>query len=370
MIRVCHMTSAHRNDDGRIFKKECTSLARAGYDVTLVAQGDSFESNGVRVIGVQRRSGRLERMLLASRDVYKAATSVDADIYHFHDPELLPYGAKLAKAGKCVIFDSHENYSSQIMMKEYLPGVLRNSISGLYRAYETYVCKRLAAVITPCRFGGESIFDGRAKCVAFVGNGCLEDACFVANLGSADRADSICCLGSLTPARGITHLVRAAYRAGVRLILCGPIDKAYLAQLQSMDEFKCAEYRGLLSREELPAVMSECFAGVAAGLNVGQYALAETLPTKVSEYLLNGLPVLLFDSPFNRAFMEKCKCGYIISTDDVDSFAKSINDLRVMVESGVDFAQTCREYALSHLTWKHDEAALLKLYENLSRSLN
>ena len=45
MIKVCHMTSAHEEEDIRIFRKECVSLAEAGYDVYLVERGESYEKN-------------------------------------------------------------------------------------------------------------------------------------------------------------------------------------------------------------------------------------------------------------------------------------------------------------------------------------
>ena len=52
MIHVCHMTSAHASDDTRIFYKECVSLAKAGYEVSLVARGPAREEADVRVVGV------------------------------------------------------------------------------------------------------------------------------------------------------------------------------------------------------------------------------------------------------------------------------------------------------------------------------
>ena len=92
--KVCHLTSVHSIDDGRIFRKECTSLAANGFDVTLIAFGEnSFEDikNGVKRISLNLPvKNRLQRFFKRSKTIYKKALDIDADIYHFHDPELLP----------------------------------------------------------------------------------------------------------------------------------------------------------------------------------------------------------------------------------------------------------------------------------------
>ena len=115
MTKVCHMTSVHPPEDVRIFHKECVSLAEAGYEVYLVERGESCEKNGVHIIGLgDLPKNRLKRMTEGAKKVYEKALELDCDIYHFHDPELLPYGLKLKKKGKKVIFDSHENTLEQI----------------------------------------------------------------------------------------------------------------------------------------------------------------------------------------------------------------------------------------------------------------
>ena len=70
--------------------------------------------------------------------VYLKAKALDCDVYHFHDPELLPYGIKLKKAGKKVIFDSHEDVSAQIKDKPWIPKIIRGLVSSIYKAYETH----------------------------------------------------------------------------------------------------------------------------------------------------------------------------------------------------------------------------------------
>src|SRR5262249_9614990 len=95
-VRVVHMTSVHSALDGRIFRKECRSLQRAGYDVTIVGpwQKDTVADN-VRIRSVQQDERRLARMTRTVWRVYNEACKQNADIYHFHDPELIPIGLLL-----------------------------------------------------------------------------------------------------------------------------------------------------------------------------------------------------------------------------------------------------------------------------------
>jgi hypothetical protein len=110
-MRIAHLTSAHPRDDIRIFLKECRSLAVRGHEVVLVVAdgfGDEFR-DGVMIADVGRSKGRLDRMVNTTRRVLRKALDLKADIYHLHDPELLPIGLALKSRGKKVVFDAHED---------------------------------------------------------------------------------------------------------------------------------------------------------------------------------------------------------------------------------------------------------------------
>jgi len=103
IIKIAHLTSVHSRYDPRIFYKECISLQRAGYDVSLIAADN--ESNvikdGIKIINVGRKSQkRLYRVFISTFMVFKIARKLNADIYHFHDPELIPYMFILKIMGK------------------------------------------------------------------------------------------------------------------------------------------------------------------------------------------------------------------------------------------------------------------------------
>ena len=100
--RICHLTSVHGRYDNRIFFKECSSLAKNNWEVHLVvADGKGDEkNNGVHLWDVGKGNSRFERFFKTTNAVYKKALEIDAEVYHFHDPELIPKGLKLKRRNK------------------------------------------------------------------------------------------------------------------------------------------------------------------------------------------------------------------------------------------------------------------------------
>lgn len=96
MTKVSILTSVHPLFDTRIFHKEAKSLAKAGYDVTPIAQHDKEEVvDGIRIVPLPKAKDRIVRMTKTVWQTYRKAFKIDADIYHFHDPELIPIGLML-----------------------------------------------------------------------------------------------------------------------------------------------------------------------------------------------------------------------------------------------------------------------------------
>ena len=377
MTRVCHFSSAHAPNDTRIFHKQCASLSREGYDVALVVKAKDSQSvgttveKGVKVIQVPvDSSSRLKRMIFGAKAVYQKALEVDADIYEFHDPELLPYGLKLARKGKKVIFDSHEDYPTQIMEKEWIPSVLRRLISSVYRAYETHVVKNLDAVLFPCTKNGINIFEGRAKQTVIISNAVMLEEMLSPDAASGGQRDgrTICCTGSLTYQRGITHLIRAAHLAGVRLILAGKYSSdEYQQELEQMPEYECVDYRGYLGREELAQVYASSSIGMSTILNVGQYSSLDNFPTKVYEYMAAGLPVIISDYPFMRRSVQQDQFGVAVDPADSEAIAAAIRKILADPNQAQLMGERGRQAVVQKYNWGIEEQKLFALYRSLGR---
>ena len=374
MTKVCHLSSAHAPNDTRIFHKQCASLAKAGYQVSFVVKAKDAQSvgcttqKGVQVIQVPvDSSSRLKRMLFGAKAVYQKALEVDADIYEFHDPELLPYGLKLAKKGKKVIFDSHEDYPTQIMEKEWIPTLLRRMISSAYRAYETHVVKQLDAVLFPCTKNGINIFENRAKRVVILSNAVMLEEMTPPQQEVQKPGDTICCTGSLTYQRGITHLIRAAHQAGVKLILAGQYSsEEYRKELEAMPEYSCVEYLGYIGRQELAQVYARSSIGMSTILNVGQYASLDNFPTKVYEYMAAGLPVIVSDYPFMRRSVQQDDFGIAVDPADVQAVAQAIRAILSDPQRAQQMGENGRQAVLQKYNWDIELKKLLELYDSLS----
>ena len=367
-MKICHMTSAHSSDDVRIFYKECSSLAKVGYDTYLVAKGESQEECGVHIVGVGLApESRIKRMTMFTSKVYKAALATDADIYHLHDPELLPYGKKLKRLGKKVIFDSHENHTAQILEKRYLPKIARKGVAAWYHARETKAVKQFDAVIVPCTFDGENIFENRAKRTCFIANyPKLNDFHFAGN-DAVEKTDKICYVGGLSYERGIYHLIRAAHKAGKRLVLAGAFsDEDFERQVKSMPEFSCVDYLGMLPNTAIPQVLEGCSIGANTLLNVGQYHHIDTFGVKVFEYMSMGLPVILPDYPYMREMVDRYGFGVCVKTDDVDSIAQAITYLTDNPDLAHQMGENGRKAVEEEFNWGTQEKKLLELYETIS----
>lgn len=301
-----------------------------------------------------------------ARKVYRKALEVDADIYHFHDPELLPFGRKLKRLGKKVIFDSHENYGDQIELKPYLPAAVRKSVASMYRDYEKRIVKTLDCVILPCAFEGKNPFQGYSRRVAFINNFVqLDRFPDVPASCDAKHPRQLVYVGGLTEARGITCDVLASAKAESKLVLAGNISEAYWSQLKEMPAFSTVEYRGKLNREQVVELLAESQIGLFTLLNRGQYWKLDNFGVKVFEYMAMGLPIIFAASPYNKRMVEQYHFGICVDPENIEEFAGAIRYLLDHPEEAQKMGQNGRRAVEETFNWGVEEKKLLALYEEI-----
>lgn len=369
MKRICHVTSAHPPEDGRIFRRACVSVANAGYETYLVEQGGTYDKNGVHIIGIGRpkKNVRIYRILFFAKKAYLWAKELDADLYQFHDPELLPYAKKLKKMGKAVVFDSHENYVEQFKNKPYLPKPVAVMLSDWFSRYSKKVYRILDGLTYPGSDEYKSVYDGLNKRVVAIDNlPWLSELYDKYDESIKRKPNTACYVGGLDEARGITQIVKACSAAKCKLYLAGNFSSdEYRESLEKMEEYSCVEYLGIIGRDEVEQLLQKTSIGLCTLLDIGQYYKMQNLPTKVYEYMSMSMPVVLNDSPYNKEINEKIHIGYCVNPMDIEEMGKTIRRLLDNPDTCKEFGENGRQAIKNRYCWDHEQEKLISMYKDI-----
>jgi glycosyltransferase involved in cell wall biosynthesis len=375
-IKVCHLASKHKMNDMRIFEKECKSLAKAGFDVTLIGFGEAPKTkviDGVRCISLFCPiKNNLELLRKRNKMSLETALQVDADIYHLHEPELLPVGMKLKRRGKTVIFDSHEYYGWQLRDNIHkikiikTPAFLMKWIGKLYMRYEKRVCMKLDAVIQVCTMNGIDYFANRCRKTLFIRN--LPSLSDYTRKTPVDfgKSPAIAMIGGITKERGITQLVKATHQAGGKLLLAGAFSpKSYENELKAMPEYACVDYKGFLDKHGMVALLEQANIGASTLLNIGQYAQIDTFPTKVYDYMSMALPVVISNTEFAQRMNEKYHFALCVDPNNPEDIAKALLWLQAHPTEAVEMGKNGRETIENEFNWEKESEKLVEFYKQL-----
>lgn len=359
-MKVCHITTAHNNHDIRIFHKESVSLVKAGYDTYHIAQGQSREDSGVHVIGLgDTPNRRMVRMTTFAKRAYENAVILDCDIYHLHDPELLPYGLKLKKAGKKVVFDSHEDVPAQIIDKEWIPTLLRKLISRLYRAYETHVVKQLDAVVTATPHIAKQ-FENRAKRVVVVNNYPKLDDIEFHDTPFTEREAIACYAGGISAIRGEQVMLKAMEGVDGKLIMAG---EHYETNGNKNLVARNIVYLGLCSRDEVNKLYGRSRIGLVLYQPAANHYEAQ--PIKMFEYMAAGLPVVVSNFTHWKEIVEESQCGICVDPTDAVEVRGAVEKLIYEPVFGQEMGLRARKAVEKKMNWTVEEKKLLDLYSAL-----
>ncbi len=366
MSRVVHVTTVHPRDDIRIFRKECVSLARAGYEVVQVV-GDGQGAavvDGVRTVDIGARpAGRLARMRRQPAAALAAVRRERPALVHLHDPELLPLGVALAREGLPVVYDAHEDVPRQILTKQWIPAALRPGVSRAFEVYENRQVRQLAAVSAATPHIAER-FAQVARLAVNVGNYPFEDELAPA-AGARPRERMVCYVGGLMRTRGLLQMVRAvALVPGLRLVLCGRFEDAALeAAVRAEPGWGRVQWLGQVGREQVREVMACASAGLVTLLPMPSYL--DALPIKMFEYMSAGLPVVASDFPLWRGIVQRHRCGVVVDPADPAAIAAAIGSILDDPARAQAMGEAGRAAVLTAYRWPVAERELLALYDRL-----
>jgi glycosyltransferase involved in cell wall biosynthesis len=368
-MKICHLTSAHHRFDVRIFTKMCSSLSTHGHDVSLVvADGDGdVRCNGVTIIDAGSSKGRLDRIMNAPRRVYRKAVAVDAELYHLHDPELMPTGLRLKRLGKRVVFDSHEDVPKQMLSKPYLNRYALWIISKLISVFEAWACGKFDGVIAATPSIRDKFDHINPYTIDINNYPFIEE--FACEIPWEEKQPVVSYVGNITRIRGILEVIQAMalVQTNVRLHLCGEVtDDALAKEIQSMSGWQKINFQGLVDRQGVRNFLVSSIAGIVTFLPVPNHVDAQ--PNKMFEYMSAAIPVIASHFPLWSEIVSGNHCGLLVDPRNSAEIAKAIDYLVNNPEEARRMGENGRKAVIRQYNWPVEERKLLEFYEGIMKN--
>lgn len=365
--KVCLVTSLHNVKDERVFEKESTSLAKK-YEVYLVAPNtETRDENGVHIIGVDFPdvNHRFKRWFKLGKLV-PILKGIDAEVYHFQDPELMSIGLKMKKYGKKIIFDSHEDVPAYLQSVSYIPVSLRSWVSKYWALHEKRILKKYDALVSVTPFIVNRLIKINPNTYQITNYPKF-------NAQNVERKweRKVIFAGLIGRNWNLDKVIPCLPQNDVTLVLCGRFYDSgkYLNYLKSLPGWEKVDYRGCVSQKQVKEFYGECSAGLAIesydDANVG-YKEGSLGNTKRLEYMSVGIPLITSSSNVWKNVVETYKCGVCVEDPKNE---KQIADAIAFVVNNNENAKLmgdrAQEAVANEYNWGTQEIELFKMYEKL-----
>ncbi|CAA0189638.1 glycosyltransferase family 4 protein [Tenacibaculum maritimum] len=363
--RIIHLTSAHNRRDTRIFEKECKGLTKLGHEVSMVvADGLGNEIiGGIEIYDVGKLPGRINRFIRTTRLVFDKAIDLKGDIYHLHDPELMPIGVKLKRLNKKVIFDAHEDLPKQILAKPYLNKISAKFLAFLISRYEKKVFKKFDFIIAATPYIRDKILEFNKNCIDVNNYPILEE--FSVEKTWDDKEDQVCYVGGISKVRGISELVKSLnYVENTHLALAGNFSGVeFEKEVKNCKSWGKVVELGYLNRQQVASVYSKSKAGLVTLHPIVNYL--DSLPVKMFEYMAAGIPVIASDFKLWQEIIYENKCGICVNPLEPKSIAKAINDIVLNPKEAEIMGRNGRAAVENKYNWRIEMKKLSKVYNKI-----
>lgn len=371
MNKVCHIISGYYRIDARVFQRQCKSLQKNGFEISVLTNDGNPEEtiDGIKFYSCELTyNSRIKTMLNATKQFMQKAKEIDADVYQLHSPELFDLGLKLKKLGKIVVYDAHEDLPRHVQEKEWLPKYSRKFISYFVEMYMDYVLKKYDYILTPHSHVVESL-KHKVKNIDLVPNFPL-----VKPLNNftfeeySNRSNIICYTGSVYPYSN-QELLASVLNSfeNLKYDIAGFIDEKLLVSLKNINKKDQITFHGRIPWGELPNFYQKATIGYVLydyKLNLG-YKLGSYGTNKLFEYMEEGLPFICTDYILWKEICDDYKCGLYVEPGNKLQLQNAIKFLINNKLEAYQMGQNGKEAVKSVFNWDIQELKYVKIFNEL-----
>lgn len=332
-MRIAIVTSIHPDFDARVWR-HAKLLCQSGHTVHLVAPwavAQGLGRDGVIFHPFRKADSRASRLLNVPKNLLPVLWNIlrDVDVVHFHDIDLLPWMTVLA-LWKPVVYDVHENYPDEMLVREWIPPLLRKPLAWSVR-WGQWCCARVIRNIVLVAPSQESDFGSVGLRKTYIFNYASRALIDSVVPDLAQREPRVVFIGAHHENNGSAVLLDIAERLLVR----GSKIKIMTTSRFFDEQFKrkfLAEIssRNLTNIELLPAVkppeimdiLNKATIAISPNLRVPQQI--KGIHTKIFEYMAAGLPIVISDLPHQIEVVAGNHAGIMAMPEAPDTFVEAV----------------------------------------------
>lgn len=373
-MKICMLTTGHSALDDRIFYKEALSLKKAYDDITIIAPDENHEyvQEGIKIIGITKPKSIKERFKIVDELIEKAV-EVNADVYHFHDFEIIYKANNIKKylPHAKIVYDVHEHYPDMIRMSKRVPAIVKPLAVWFVDKTEMHISKKFDYIIT-----ADDAVKKRFESVNANTDVIYNFSEFDLKNPINDKKEfDVIYQGGITLERGAFELVKAIEiakqtRNDIKMIFVGPFgDEAAKEKvfnyIKEKDLGGNIKFIGKIPHNDVEDYIRKSKIGVVTLLPLPKYF--KNIPIKQFEYMSCGIPVVGSDLPPIKKFLTSYNSGIIVdptSPEQIsDAIIKLINDPELCKELGSNGIRAVAE----EYNWSKMEQKLICLYKKIEK---
>lgn len=373
-MSIAIVTSIHPDFDARIWR-HAKLLASSGHTVHLVAPW-AVEAgpgrDGVIFHPFKKAPSRAARLLNVPRQLLPALWRIlgQVDVVHFHDIDLLPWMTGLALF-KPVVYDVHENYPDEMLVREWIPSPLRRPLAWGVR-WGQWLCARVIRNIVLVAPSQEPDFGSLGLRKTYIYNYASRALIDTAKSDLAQREPKVVFIGAHHENNGSWLLLDIAARlqacgSKIRIITTGRFFDEKI-RLQFMQEIG---KRGLGNIDLLPTVkppqimdiLNQATIAISPNLRVPQQI--KGIHTKIFEYMAAGLPIVISDLPHQIEVVERNRAGLMARPEETETFVDAVLRLAGDPVLACELGRAGQQAYIDHYSYESQLPGIVKFYAAL-----
>jgi glycosyltransferase involved in cell wall biosynthesis len=360
-MRIFHLTSVHPRIDTRIFYRQCISLAKK-YTVHLIVcdgKGNEIKDN-ISIIDLGKPKNRLSRILISPIKILLYCLKNNADIYHFHDPELMFVGSFLKLFNKTIIYDAHEDFPQQVFLKHYLPNYISIIISKLAQLAMFCTMRFFNQLITVTPHIEKKLIKLNSN-INIIHN--YPNINEFPPTATNKKGHNVCYIGMISFPRGLKEISLAIQSTSGHLFIGGkPASNKESNFLQQQNKNKVT-YLGFLNRQNIQHTFSKSVAGLMLAHPMDN--MLHSFPVKLFEYMSAGLPVIISNFPIWKAIIDKHQCGICVDPTNIDEISDAIQWVFDHPEKALAMGKRGQHATKTVYNWDIEESKLFSIYSKI-----